>query len=252
MVSRRRVMAAVSGVAGLAATNVSARVFSTNEMLDQIIAATPLLFVDNTFIDEEAGTPEERDYHRRSRFIGVIFQDYILTTAHGIVSDIKRSHSVRRGKQSRKVILKDSDRQVYLPYKPEGSDKEKSHLVKQLLLDEKLDFAVLELPRDYAGPRVPVRLGDSDKVKLGQEVWIVGNGGLKGDFIKRGTIANYVQDDRLPFACPVLGGDSGAGVYHAETFELLGLVRSARGTQSYAVPINFFKGHIQSAIHTVR
>ena len=96
--------------------------------------------------------------------------------------------------------------------------------LEKVVVDDESDVAVFELPNDLKLPNFPAK--PSLNINLGDEVFIIGNPGLNGIIIRRGSVSDLdgVNNENSFFGIdiPVVPGDSGGPVVSMD-FELLGL-----------------------------
>ncbi len=114
--------------------------------------------------------------------------------------------------------------------------------------DEKDDIAVLQF--DATDTPSVKALGDSDKLRIGDEVYAIGTpSGLEGT-VSTGSISNPVQEigdqSYIQFTAPISPGSSGGGLFD-EDGEVVGitaaLVTEANSENlNLAVPINIYRG----------
>ncbi len=121
--------------------------------------------------------------------------------------------------------------------------------LETIVRDQERDIAVFELPKTLSHPSFPMdMLGDSDKIYIGQEVYLIGNPYMIGALTKKGIISRLTNakidceddgsqrklvykaycDEDFGLSIPPIGGDSGYGVFDTKEFKLLGLVRYLR------------------------
>ena len=113
-------------------------------------------------------------------------------------------------------------------------------------VDEKHDLAILQVSVSSVQP---LPLGDSDKVEIGEKVYVAGNPkGLEGTF-SDGIISSFrgnSTDKRIQMTAPISPGSSGGPVLN-EKGEVIGVsVATYRGGQNlnFAVPSNNLKALI--------
>ena len=82
--------------------------------------------------------------------------------------------------------------------------------------DPELDIAVLRTKEKNGNffNKLPYKFGDSDKVRLGMEVYLIGNPlGLFEDYVVNGTVSSIPKDKTIfMISAPMLPGDSGGPI----------------------------------------
>ncbi len=118
--------------------------------------------------------------------------------------------------------------------------------------DYDLDIAVLKLPKDYQKPKTKVRLGDSDKLKPLDKVYLIGDPRDKQIIIREGIVSNEIERRKtvgenslvsygFNTSIQLFPGDSGSPLLNEEG-EIVGFANHMLGFYaSNMVPINDFK-----------
>jgi len=148
------------------------------------------------------------------------------------------------------VIKPSNGRGIYVYFEPTG----KRYWIAQVVLqDTLLDFAILKIS-NVPESLVPVRIGDSDKVKQLDEIFVAGyplGGSLK---ISRGEITSYSQMignlEYLDTSAQLDPGNSGGPLLNSRG-EVIGINTMIAGrTFNLALKINYVKSHIASVLRS--
>lgn len=99
--------------------------------------------------------------------------------------------------------------------------------------DSEIDIAVLKSSKEVK----PVKIGDSDEVKVGDKVVVIGAPNGKEDTVNYTTVKNITTDIVINKSTD--SGSSGGGVFniHGELIAII-VAGSAGSNESYAIPIN--------------
>jgi len=208
-----------------------------DQMIQKVIDATPKLkvIVEHNLI---SATEERRTGY------GVHYNGYILTVRHLThLSDV-----VNAGLFG------------VIEVKPEVLEKQKSTAYIQgkelelVVTDKEKDMTIYKVPKGLDLPDYPSELGDNSKMKLGQEIYLVGNPDLEGWNIRKAEISKLDAQDydgpdfglnkySFGFSLPIIPGDSGTPIVDAKSFNLLGISRYRRweGGPGFATKIDNYK-----------
>lgn len=105
------------------------------------------------------------------------------------------------------------------------------------------DLALIKLSRVPSGA-TPMRLGDYNKLRIGERMFVIGNSLGYGTCITSGIVSDKGRDGLLMYDCATNPGNSGGPVYNAEG-KIIGThvagQRTSRGDKAegmnYAVPV---------------
>ena len=123
------------------------------------------------------------------------------------------------------------------PILVESVDKKKFWILKGVTaFDVKNDLVILKV----AGHGVPLPLGDSDGVRIGEPVIAVGYSG--GEYkVTKGTLHSVRNSDKwLRVEINTIGGSSGSAILNSDG-EVIGMDVSGYPSYSYAIPSNALK-----------
>ena len=125
------------------------------------------------------------------------------------------------------------------------------HAIKSVRdVDATYDLAILEVPSTQVSP---LYIGDSNSVRKGETVYVVGSPhGFEGTF-SDGTLSAIRRDfniDLLQITAPISSGSSGGPVLNGKA-EVIGVATSAFVTDdaqnlNFAVPSNYLKGMLRT------
>jgi S1-C subfamily serine protease len=192
--------------------------------------------------EAEAENPVEKSWKGH----GVVYGDYVLTLDH-----VTNLHQ---------IVIHTS----YGTFIEEVQQVEKrldldGHNLEEVVSNKSEDFAVLKLPQSYPGLRYPFGLGDSDKLEIGQEIYVVGHpkdGDKLGKNVRDGIVSSKVVDGlkgadgiKTPgfyiSANKFISGDSGTITLDAHDFKILGLNAESHYGFPFVRPINLLKQYLQ-------
>ncbi len=153
--------------------------------------------------------------------------------------------------------VKKVDEETYIRW--EGED----HLLRNMYRNKDDDIALFELPADVTPPSYPYTVGNSDDLKVGNYVYVVGNPMNLGVNVREGIVSALVAPDQISFidakgenafmvSNGLVPGDSGTPVIAIRDgkFELVGL---SQGTfvgntrLGWVIRINAIQGLLRSA-----
>lgn len=120
--------------------------------------------------------------------------------------------------------------------------------LREIFSSEQSDVAVFELPNSLHLEEFPAKVNYNPK--LGEDVYVIGNPGLRGINIRRGKISRLEQlkefpEDNFDFSgsfclgIPLMPGDSGTPVLNSKG-ELIGMSSFTLGDLGYARKIKLF------------
>lgn len=205
--------------------------------------AASLLFL-RTHI-ELKGKTDEKVVQLDLNGIGIVLYDrYILTLSHVVSQDKIVTQTPFGPFIEPAEILRE---ETYLIH--EGEEKE----LKRILNNPEEDIAIFELPRGLKLNSFPYSIGNSDELRVGNFVYVIGNPANAGINVREGIISSLNYNGKIPslinfgnsfmVSNGVNPGDSGIPVVALRDgrFELVGL---AQGTMlqtqklGWAVRIN--------------
>lgn len=148
------------------------------------------------------------------------------------------------------VIAPSGGKGIYVYFEPTGN----RYWVAQLVLQDKLlDFAIIKIINPVER-LIPVKIGNSDKVKQLDEIFVAGyplGGSLK---ISRGEITSYSQRignsnlEYIDTSAQLDPGNSGGPLLNSHG-EVIGINTMIAGrTFNLALKINYVKSHIDSVL----
>lgn len=160
-------------------------------------------------------------------------EGYILTNAH-VVTD-ERDHY----RPYSKIIVNICDQNIPAEVITIGDDEGGS--------GEGIDLAILKL-RSVPRQAIPIRLGNSDLVKNGDAVYVIGNSRGEGTCITSGIVSDRERYVRGAYPSMMLdvsinGGNSGGPVIN-QNGEVIGIIWGGRCESEgmkYAVPAKYAK-----------
>ena len=131
--------------------------------------------------------------------------------------------------------------------------KQESDIEGYIAIDADRDLAILKVANLYAPP---LRLGDSDTVRVAETVYAVGNPrGLEGT-VSEGIISNIQPDGNsgirgevIQMTAPISEGSSGGAVLNRRG-EVIGIAASVRNdgqNLNFAIPVNALKALLNRA-----
>ena len=170
---------------------------------------------------------------------GLIAGDYIITCDH-IVS--------MYGKFEQTVFG-----EVYVPILAESDNtKLNDSELETVLKNYKRDIAIFKLPKDYQKPK-PVRLGDDDKLKLLDDLYLIGDAFDRDYVVRYGQlgkeeITTFPSDpvDAIGriFTGKIVPGDSGSPLINNEG-EVIGIASNTTPAYGIFKPINWYREVIE-------
>lgn len=180
---------------------------------------------------------------------GLIYKDYILTVNH-VSSDSKYSFIKRMFGELASWKKAQINKEIEYEKMGEGTFTGKKTLEEVIKIFEK-DLAIFHLPKKYLKSQYNVKLGDSDKLKLFDKVYLIGNPGRQGVATRPGIIGSKelikyfgVPWSGMVVSTPTESGDSGNPLIN-EKGEVVGLASSSVGAAySLFIPINLYKDEI--------
>lgn len=180
-----------------------------------------------------------------ARIVIVNYYNQIISEGSGFLFD-------RRGyiATNYHVISPGNGNGIFVYFEPSGKQYWNAQLVLQ---DQLLDFAILKINCNCDMLR-PVKLGDSDKVKQLDEIFVAGypmGGALK---ISRGEITSYSQRigksnlEYIDTSAQLDPGNSGGPLLNSRG-EVIGINTMIAGrTFNLALKINYVKSHIDTVL----
>lgn len=192
----------------------------------------------HTTLDYEA---DNTSYQTNHLGTGIAYGNLILTLDH-IVTFSPFELNIIRERYNAQSIRKIKE-ETFL----------QGHKLESIVKDSDSDLAVLRHPQvQLQSPHnsfYPFEIGDSDKLRYGQPIILIGNPGSRGWNIREGIISSHVMkspsgSEGFYISPLVERGDSGSAVVDKHTFQLLGLVAEIYGISSFARPINMFKPYL--------
>lgn len=96
------------------------------------------------------------------------------------------------------------------------------------------DLAVIKLDRVPAEAK-PVKFGDSEKVRTGEKIYIIGNSLGRGTLITSGIISDNNRNGQFMYDSATNGGNSGGPVFNAEGLVVATHVYGSRGNDGSKV-----------------
>lgn len=195
----------------------------------------------NPELELESGLKDEQFKYVKTTGQGIIYGDYILTADH-IVSKYVKIIPFPGGAPF--MILIDKESEI-----TKTGNYELEEVVKKM----EGDLAIFKLPKDYKKPSSKVVLGDSDKLKMLDEIYLIGDPGDLVFTVRKGIMARTGE-----FGLPVnefggsgylssfiaAPGDSASPIIN-DSGEIVGLLTSSYGVYSIFTPINKFKEEIK-------
>lgn len=123
---------------------------------------------------------------------------------------ITNSHvvSLEDGKSCKNCTVKVAGEQVSAKVLAMGTEKNSEHATN-------LDLALIKLDC-VPYKATPVRLGDSDKVRTGERIFVIGNSLGHGTCITSGIISDNDREGQFMYDCATNPGNSGGPVFNAE------------------------------------
>jgi S1-C subfamily serine protease len=109
---------------------------------------------------------------------------------------------------------------------------------------EKIDYSIIDIKNDKE--LKPVIMGDSDKLRIGQSIFVISSPKGKPNVITKGIIAGFrtVKGQKvIQITAPIDKGSSGGGLFNSKG-ELVGILQSANAIDNsigLAIPINIIK-----------
>ncbi|MBI2646891.1 trypsin-like peptidase domain-containing protein [Candidatus Woesearchaeota archaeon] len=157
--------------------------------------------------------------------IGIPYGNYILTLKH--MTDINQIGMLRVD------ALNIQGRIVKGKVQLDGQDLE------ELVMGE--EVVIFKLPETYNGKKFPFKLGDSDTLKDGQEIIVIGYPDRERFYHRDGIVTKPSDGKVFYISTKLFPGDSGTAVVDKETFELLGQAfKAKKNGENQAIPINLF------------
>ena len=128
--------------------------------------------------------------------------------------------------------------------------------LEEVVGNKQLDYSILRIKN--CSPEIKkqgVLLGDSSKLKVGNIVYICGNGGNEGLDVRSGIISKLEIDVgdgwglRFGFSPLIIGGDSGGAAYTSRNsaLEYVALMQLRSGIFNYGVGITAILNHLRGA-----
>ena len=166
---------------------------------------------------------------------GLIVDDYIITCDH-LVNLYGYNQRTPIGN-------------IYIPRVSKSREvKLENQILESVFTDSKRDMAIFKLPNGYDKPE-PVKLGDDDKLKLLDRLYLIGDAYDLSYVVRPGylgkkeviTIKTYPRDTigKL-FTGRVVPGDSGSPILNSNG-EVIGLASDSSGAYGLFKPINWYK-----------
>lgn len=127
---------------------------------------------------------------------------------------------------------------------------------KLIAYDEKLDLAILSFKNNHLPA---IKLFDSDKLTLGQQVRTIGNAKGYGLAINDGLVSSYtkiirIQDVKrevIQISVPIVEGDSGGPIINQKgelvgmmSFKTINFINNSTESISFAIPSNIIKNFV--------
>jgi serine protease Do len=199
-----------------------------------------------TITEYEPPLEEEENFPIKEQ--GIIFGNYIITLDHIISSS--KSYSTYGPFV---LPITKTEEITYLT----GQNKEETmrEQLEKILSDPNRDIAILKLPESFKKPEYKVQLGDSDRLKIGDRIYIIGDPGNDLFVPRKGEVLTDLQAFKTSFENgprPIPGyaffphvmpGESGSPVLN-EDGKIVGIVESTTISYSVMVPINSFRNEI--------
>lgn len=157
---------------------------------------------------------KDKKINLMKRGMGIILNNKVLTLAH--ITKFKHCNT-------------DLDKLGVKLYSHYDSKLKSGIQLEREIIDYEKDLAIFKIPKNIKVEDFPCI--PSEKISLGEEVYILGNPGLKGFNIRRAYISDLdgVDGDEKTYNCfgidkTIIPGDSGTPVINSK-FELVGLVQ---------------------------
>ena len=166
---------------------------------------------------------------------GLIVDDYIITCDH-IVSNYGINTRTPFGN-------------LFIPrVSKKNTTKLGNNTLEEVLRDYKRDIAIFKLPKDYNKPK-PVKLGDDDKLKLLDRLYLIGDAYdleyvVRPGYLGREEIVTLFSTPHdvigKIFTGRLANGDSGSPIINQEG-EVIGLASNTSDVYGVFKPINWYK-----------
>lgn len=178
---------------------------------------------------------------------------YVLTNSHVVKKDISGYLPLPVLHYDLKIY--DVTEQVFVL--KNGKMWKQKMPAKIIGLNEISDIALLEFEDFKSFKKFPYKIGNSDNLRIGDFVWVVGNPAHIEDYTLKGNISKLVDNEKFMIGCDIQPGYSGGAVIAIKDgeYELIGLVSAVMkrpsmyqditedtlGSYGFAIKINIFK-----------